>query len=347
MNRDDKDFTIIPGISPEQDSRKDHDHKERYLRKTIASKLPLLRERAYDFNDIPLHERLFSIDGVVAYGSYCNSDREKIGDLDIGILFSPHGDELLFPEESVRLKSCRIYLDKVEHDPRAYDYGPEELQHGVMQKFGMDKIMSRTGPYFYAENNVAAFLKKGIDGPKLNFLEIHEMKEAIELAEDSGEIPFMFYGNFMWIARCDEEKCQEIDRKVEGWRKDKSLQIPNHDNGGTAKAAELKEQMVREGKPYGHSNQVGEFLKKEMEEKGISKEVIADKVGCSPATVSGWLKGKTIPSFRSQWKIEAALGLRKDKAKKFDKLISEQQKEKQESDTKIHNAMWGLDDDQE
>lgn len=338
MNRDDKDFTIVPGIGPEQDSRKDHDYRGRILRTTVTAKLPTLRERAYAFNDLPLEKRLYFIDGLIAYGSYCNSDREKIGDLDIGILFSSHGDELPLPEEPIRLKSCRIYLNQVKHDPKAYDYGTEELRHGVLGRFGMEKLMSPTGPYFYAENKVISFLKNGVDGPKLNFLEIHDMQEAIDQAEFEGEVPFMFYGNFMWIARCDEEKCLEIDKKIENWREDKSLQKPNHDNDGTTRRAELKQEMVRAGKPYGHSNQVGEFLKKEMEEKGINKDKLAEMVGSSSATVSGWLKGKTTPNFNSQFKIETALGLKKEKSLKFERLIREQQNERLESDAKLDSV---------
>lgn len=167
MNRDNNDFTIIPGISPEQDSRKDHDHKERYLRSTITAKLPLLRQRAYEFNDIPLHKRLFSIDGVIAYGSYCNSEREKIGDLDIGILYSYHGDEVeLFNGEPRRYKSCRIYLDEVEHDPAAYDYGPDEIKAIANKKFGID--ISPSSPYYYAQNKMMNYLKNGKNGGRIN-----------------------------------------------------------------------------------------------------------------------------------------------------------------------------------
>ena len=79
MNRDDKDFTIVPGIGPEQDSRKDHDYRGRILRTTVTVKLPTLRERAYAFTDLPREKRLYFIDGLIAYGSYCNSKKKGSG----------------------------------------------------------------------------------------------------------------------------------------------------------------------------------------------------------------------------------------------------------------------------
>ncbi|WP_022754717.1 hypothetical protein [Butyrivibrio fibrisolvens] len=201
--------------------------KKTYKRETIDNNIQVLRERAESYNMLAVdYKRVYSLDGVVLFGSYVNSNNNMIGGLDLGILCTYVGSDVEEFQGNVRL-----YLDDSKYDvPDGRNPGDciSSLLKSKMSAYGYDKMISylRYGK------------KSNCDGPRLNFLKLHRIDQVMVPCNEKKEMPYIFYGKYIWLCRNDEQKCDDLDNNIKILRKqfrEHEIKAPFSDNSSEAK----------------------------------------------------------------------------------------------------------------
>lgn len=181
--------------------------KKTYKRTTIDNKIHILRERAESYNMLLApNERIYTLDGVILFGSYINSENDVIGGLDIGVLCTYAGIDVDEIQGNVRL-----YL----HDN---DYGvPAGRKPGDCISSALKNKLSA-----YGYDKMISYLRYGRksnrDGSRLNFLKLHRIDHVINYCNEKNEMPYIFYGKYYWLCRNDEHKCNDLDNSIEFFR---------------------------------------------------------------------------------------------------------------------------------
>ncbi|WP_022756221.1 hypothetical protein [Butyrivibrio fibrisolvens] len=201
--------------------------KKKYKRETIDNKIQILRERAESYNMLEFeYKRVYSLDGIILFGSYVNSNNDMIGGLDLGILCTYVGTDVDEIQGNIRL-----YLhDNKYKVPDGRNPGDciSGLLKSKMSAYGYDKMISylRYGR------------KSNRDGPRLNFLKLHRIDQVMNSCTEKKEMPYIFYGKYFWLCRNNEQKCDVIDNNIKILReqfREHEIKAPFSDNSSEAK----------------------------------------------------------------------------------------------------------------
>ncbi len=178
---------------------------KKFKRETIEKNIQVLKDRAEKYNELlELDERVYTLDGVVIFGSYINSDNLNVGGLDIGILCTYVGYDSDETQGNIR-----FYLHRYGHSV------PDGRKPGdCISKLSL--VKNKLCRYAYDE--MLKYLKYGRkireDGPILSFIKEHRVDQVLESCNENSEMPYIFFGKYSWLCRNNLEKCDAIDRTV-------------------------------------------------------------------------------------------------------------------------------------
>lgn len=180
--------------------------KKTYKRTTIDNKIHILGERAESYNMLLApNERIYTLDGVILFGSYINSENDVIGGLDIGVLCTYAGidDEIQ--------GNIRLYLHDNKYEvPKGRKPGEciSSVLVSRLSNYGYDKMLS------YLKNGG----KTDCSSARLNFIKPQRIDQVISSSYAKNEMPYIFYGKYVWLCKNDEHKCDNLDNSIEFFR---------------------------------------------------------------------------------------------------------------------------------